>query len=149
MLSLYANCFSNFYKVLVRSILTGGLWENLKAGNQWECCRHSLGGASHGLTWGRCGNRGGMGLKKGQGWLWEGRWEKEKTQDDFWLGWMTWVTETGTLRGGMSWEEGEMSSDVETLSLWWRCFLGYWTCGSRCQERERWAGESLVLKIWN
>ena len=30
---------------------------------------------------------------------------------------MTWVTETETLRGGTSWEEGEMSSDVETLSL--------------------------------
>lgn len=141
MLSLYTNYISNFYKVLVKSILIGGLWENLKVGNQWECCRHSLGGASHGLNWGRRGNRGGTGLTKEQGWL--------RTQDDFWLGWMTWVTETETLRGGTSWEEGEMSSDVETPSLWCRCFGGFWTCGSRFQERERWARESLVLKIWN
>ena len=34
MLSLYTNYISNFYKVLVKSILIGGLWENLKVGNQ-------------------------------------------------------------------------------------------------------------------
>ena len=33
-LSLYTNYISNFYKVLVKSILMGGLWENLKVGNQ-------------------------------------------------------------------------------------------------------------------
>ena len=82
-LSLYTNYISNFYKVLVKSILMGGLWENLKVGNQWECCRHSLGGASHGLNWGRRGNRGGTGLTKEQGWLWEGRWKER--EDSGWL----------------------------------------------------------------
>lgn len=140
-LSLYANYTLKFF--LVESILMGGLWENLQVGNQWECCGHSLGGRSHSLNWGRVWeqrkDRAGEGTRLFDaldlGGELAGK-RRHKMTPGLWLGWMASVSETETPRGVTGWEGGEMSSDVETLSLWWRCFWGYWTCGSRFQERE-------------